>query len=77
MEMRSLRRVRFRAGHDAVELRGNVQMSKDKYDEIMESPLIECVKSCVKEFEEEGVMPVLSEEDLKEFEVGTKRSCER
>lgn len=52
-------------------------MSKDKYDEIMESPLIECVKSCVKEFEEEGVMPVLSEEDLKEFEVGTKRSCER
>ena len=75
-ETRSLRRVRFRAGRDAVELRGKVQASKDKYDEIMESPLIDCVKACMKEFEENGVMPVLSEEDLKEFEVRLRRDCE-
>lgn len=42
----------------------------------MESPLIDCVKACMKEFEENGVMPVLSEEDLKEFEVRLRRDCE-
>ncbi|KAM7453489.1 hypothetical protein BLSTO_05762 [Blastocystis sp. subtype 1] len=51
------------------ELKGKAQISKDRYDEIMESPLIQCVQSCVEEKESEGVMPVLSDEDLQSFEV--------
>ena len=56
---------------ESVELKGKAQISKDRYDEIMESPLIQCVQSCVEERESEGVMPVLSDEDLQSFEVCT------
>ena len=61
--------MRARLRRDCVELKGKAQISKDRYDEIMESPLIQCVQSCVEEKESEGVMPVLSDEDLQSFEV--------
>ncbi|OAO16760.1 eukaryotic initiation factor [Blastocystis sp. ATCC 50177/Nand II] len=57
------------------ELKSKAQISKDRYDEIMESPLIQCVQSCVEEKESEGVMPVLSDEDLQSFEI-TKADLE-
>lgn len=62
-------KVCARLRRDCVELKGKAQISKDRYDEIMESPLIQCVQSCVEEKESEGVMPVLSDEDLQSFEV--------
>ena len=52
-----------------VDLSGRIPGIKDRYEEIQESPIMECVQECLQDLEETGSLPVLTEEDLADFEV--------
>lgn len=52
-----------------IELTSRIPSIKERHEEIHQSPIMECVEECLQDLEETGTLPVLTEEDLADFEV--------